>query len=358
MTTRESKSVNEDATPLKVVMKWVAIVAAVLSLIAGIRQFISLTAESGERDRRFTELLTMGEAQQSAADYPQAWKSFEAGLAQAEQGNFLAKITHRLGEQRQRVRTAQEDLAMRWLENISVPHDSSFASIVDPLLPILHRGVIGASSARVGDLYAHIGWGYFLKLRDGQGALDPAPWYAKALQADPTNPYAHAFSGHWQIWNNGSLDAAMQEFDAAFVSKREHAYVRSLQCSALLNRRTDESQLRLVKIANDMRKNNEAINERMLSEIRSIYASASRDPALSQRLIASLAPADQLEIIKLAKGESEDISLMVMMGEIQEADGQRTNAVESWRAVRAALPAKSDSALAKRADAAIKRLTK
>jgi hypothetical protein len=351
-------STDAETTPLKSVMKWVAIVAAVLSLIAGIRQFISLTAESEERERRYTELLTMGEAQQSAADYPQAWVSFEGALAQAEQGNFLAKLTRRLGEQRQHVRTAQENLAMQWLENISVPQGKTFASVVDPLLPVLHRGVIGASNARVGDLYAHIGWGYFLKRRDGQEALDPAPWYAKALQADPANPYAHAYSAHWQIWQNGSLDAAMREFDAALASNRERAFVRGLQCSALMNRRSDETQLLLVKVVNDMRKANEVMDARALREVRSVYIAASRDAALAQRLAAALPPLDQLELIKLAGGGSEDISLTAMTAQLQESNGDSASAIESWRAVRASLPAKSGAELAKRADAAIKRLAK
>jgi hypothetical protein len=350
---------DAEATPLKSVMKWVGIVAAVLSLIAGIRQFVSLTAESEERERRLTELLTMGEAQQSAADYPQAWTSFEAALVQAEQGNFLAKLTRQLGEQRQHVRTAQENLAMQWLENISVPQGKTFASVVDPLLPVLHRGVIGATNARVGDLYAHIGWGYFLKRRDGQGALDPAPWYAKALQADAGNPYAHAYSGHWQAWNNQSLDGAMQAFDAALASNRERAYVRNMQISALMNRRTDETQITLVKVANDMRKNDEPMDERTRRELRSVYVSASRDEPFAQRLIASLPNADQLATIKLVQPDAPaDISLTVITALLQEADEQRASAIESWRAVRAALPAKSDTPLAKRADAAIKRLSR
>ena len=215
------KSADGEATPLKSIMKWVGIVVAVLSLIAGVRQFISLTAESTERDRRFTELLKIGAAQQTAKDYAQAWSSLEAALTQAEQGNFLAKLTGRLGEQRQQVRTAQEDLAMRWLENVSVPEGKTFANVVDPLLPVLHRGAVAATGARVSDLYAHIGWGYFLKRRDGQSALDPEPWYSMALQADADNPYAHAYAAHWQVWNNKSLDGAMREFDAALAGNRE-----------------------------------------------------------------------------------------------------------------------------------------
>ena len=176
-------NVDDTSSPLKSIMKWVGIVAAVLSLIAGVRQFLTLSAESAERERRIGELLATGAAQQQARDYPQAWTTLETALAQAEQGNLLAKLTRRLGERRQQVRAAQENLAMQWLQNISVPQGQTFASVVDKVLPVLHRGALEASGTRVGDLYAHVGWGYFLKRRDGQSALDPAPWYAKALES-------------------------------------------------------------------------------------------------------------------------------------------------------------------------------
>ena len=63
---KPERAADSEATPLKAIMKWVGIGIAVLSLIAGARQFISLTAESTERDRRFSELLKIGAAQQMA----------------------------------------------------------------------------------------------------------------------------------------------------------------------------------------------------------------------------------------------------------------------------------------------------
>lgn len=362
MTDHPNNHVDAQSSPLKSLMKWVGIVAAVLSLIAGARQFLTLTAESAERERRIGELLATGAAQQSAKDYPQAWTSFETALMQAEQGNLLAKLTRRLGERRQQVRLAQENLAMQWLENIAVPQGQTFASIVDKVLPVLHRGAIEASGARVGDMYAHVGWGYFLKRRDGQSGLDPAPWYVKALEADPANPYAHGFSGHWKMWSNESFDAAMGEFAAAIASNRERPFVRGVQVSALLNRSSVDARLGLVKVANDMRKNGEPTDGRMLREIRVIYYAALNDKAFTERLIAALPIAEQLAIVDMVKAGSSpaaesDDSLNVTKALLEEAGGQPTSAVKTWRGVRAN-QSESDSPLAKRADAAIKRLSR
>ena len=328
----------------------------------GARQFLTLTAESAERERRIGELLATGAAQQSARDYPQAWTTLETALMQAEQGNLLAKLTRRLGARRQQVRAAQENLAMRWLQNISVPQGQTFASVVDKVLPVLHRGALEASGARVGDMYAHVGWGYFLKRRDGQAALDPAPWYVKALEADPANPYAHAFWGHWKMWSNEPVDAAMGEFAKAVAGNRERPYVRGVQVSALLNRGSTDARLELVKVANEMRKNNEPIDSRLLREIRGIYQAALRDEPLTERLIAGLPAAEQLVIVDVVKAGSSpaagsDDSLDVTKALLEEAGGQPASALKTWRAVRAN-QSEANSPLARRADAAIKRLSR
>lgn len=353
---------DTESSPLKSFMKWVGIVAAVLSLVAGARQFLTLTAESAERERRIGELLATGAAQQAARDYPQAWTTLEAALAQAEQGNLLAKLTRRLGERRQQVRLAQENLAMQWLRDIAVPQGQTFASVVDRALPVLHRGVGAASAARAGDIYAHIGWGYFLKRRDGPPALDPAPWYGKALDADPANPYARAFRGHWTMWSNGSVDAAMAEFAAAVASNRERPFVRGMQVSALLNRSSPDARVELVKVAADLRRNAEPVDGRVLREIRIIYHAALNDPPLAARLIAAVPGAEQLALVELVKAGSSpaagsDDSLNVMKALLEEAGGQPAGAVQTWRAVRAN-QAEPGGPLARRADAAIKRLAR
>jgi hypothetical protein len=355
---------TEDATssPLKSVMKWVGIIAAVLSLIAGVRQFLTLTAESAERERRIGELLATGAAQQQAKDYPQAWTTLETALTQAEQGNLLAKLTRRLGARRQQVRLAQENLAMQWLENIVVPQGQTFATTVEKVLPVLHRGALEASGARLGDIHAHVGWGYFLKRRDGQAALDPAPWYVKALEVDPANPYAHAFSGHWKMWSNEPLDVAIGEFAKAMASNRERPYVRGVQVSALLNRVGADARLELVKVANEMRKNNEPVDGRLLREMRGIYQAALNDKPFTDRLIAAVPVAEHLATVEMVKADpssaaGSDESLDVARALLEEAGGDPESAVKTWRAVRANQP-EAASPLGRRADAAIKRLAR
>lgn len=221
------------------VLKWVGAITAVLSLLFGVQKLIQTVAENNDRQRTVEELSEVGRAQQRAGDYAAAWDSFEAALESAESGGTLAKMIGRLDAQTRALRSAREDLAMEWLRNIRVSGGQTFSDIVARLLPALNQGATSAQGARKADLLAHTGWAYFLRNRDGSGDANPQRQYESALQVDPSNPYAHAFLGHWTLWRRGSVDTAQQHFAAALASGREKPFVRTLQLAAFRNRGTD-----------------------------------------------------------------------------------------------------------------------
>jgi hypothetical protein len=100
----------------------------------------------------------------------------------------------------------------------------------------------------------------------------------------------------------------------------------------------------------------------LLREIRGIYQAALRDEPLTERLIAVLPAAEQLVIVDMVKAGSSpatgsDDSLDVTKALLEEAGGQPASAVKTWRGVRAN-QAEANSPLARRADAAIKRLSR
>jgi hypothetical protein len=164
------------------------------------------------------------------------------------------------------------------------------------------------------------------------------------------------------MWTNESVDAAMVEFAAAIASDRERPFVRGMQVSALLNRRSPDARVELVKVAADMRRNAERIDGRVLREIRAIYHAALNDPPFTERLIAVVPGAEQLAIVEMVRADSSpaagsDDSLNVMKAPLEEAGGRPADAAQTWRAVRAN-QAEASSPLARRADAAIKGLAK
>src|SRR5258705_11623190 len=215
MTEHSSRGHARSARPLARILKWAGAITAILSLFFGIYQLATMVSEARARGRQIDEAIAIGKAQQSAGDYAAAWESFSVALASAQSGGIIANLAGKLDERQVRVRAAQEDGAMQWLRNIHAGSDQKFSDTVDKVLPALVRGVPRAQAARKADLLAHIGWGYFLKSRDGMSEAAPEKSYAEAVQQDAANPYAHAYWAHWILWNRGSIEEALKHFSTA-----------------------------------------------------------------------------------------------------------------------------------------------
>jgi hypothetical protein len=343
-------------------LKWVGGVTAVLSLILGLYQVTQLVSSIRERQRHIAELLAVGKEQQGAGDYPAAWASFEQALKSADEGGQIAKLIGRLDAERHQIREAQEDLAMVWLENIRVAEGQKFSDTVDKLVLVLDRGITSTSGVRKADLLAHVGWAYFLKTRDGPGNISPEQYYRQALEIDSTNPYAHAHWGHWILWNGGNLEDARTHFSAAVASGRALPYVRTIQLSALRNSRSEKTEGEFLRVVNDIRKNNEKIDARTLSDVYSIYYFALSAGEDFQRLTAAVPATEQIAMIRaLFFGADFDPSKIptrqACLATLQEAAGFPDEARKTWLALRSNLPANASRTLVARADAAIKRLS-
>ena len=340
-------------------LKWVGGITAILSLIFGLSQLAHLVSDARERQRLVAELVAVGKAQQDARNYPAAWTSFEQALKRAEEGATIAKLIGQLGEERRHLREAQEDLAMAWLENIRISKDQKFSDIVDSVLPTLVRGAAAAGGTRKADLLAHVGWAYFLKARDGNGDLNPERQYRAALQIDPSNPYAHAYLGHWTMWKRDKLEGATQHFSAALASRRVPDYVRGIQLAALKNLGS-EADGEFLRVVNDMRKNNEKIDAATRRDVYAIYYFDVWGHKDIQRLTAAVPATEQIALVRAlfdAADYSSHIPPEAYLAILQEAAGQRDEALKTWLAVRSRLPADASDTVVTRADAAIRRLS-
>jgi tetratricopeptide (TPR) repeat protein len=342
------------------VLKWVGAITAILSLIFAVYQLTGMISADRERQRNLEELHNVARAQQDAGNYPAALETFEQAVKEAEEGGLVAKMFGRLSEDRRRVREAQEDLAMVWLKNISARNGQTFSETVDKLLPILDRGVANAAGQRKADLLAHVGWAYFLKTRDGQRDLHPEQQYAEALKLDPSNPYAHAYLGHWSSWRRGGLEDVRKHFSAALASGRSTEHVRAIELAAFENfgSRGDSDY---VHVVNDMRKRNEKIDSGARSKLLSIYFMAFNNDRFDD-LNTATPPAEQVATLQALFTDSglDDSKRRLVdayIATLQEASGARDDALKTWTALRADLPTDGSSRVASRANEAIKRLS-
>lgn len=343
-------------------LKWVGAVTSVLSLIFALYQLTNLMAGVRERQRRVAELLNVETSQRAAGDFARAWATLQDAAKLADEGGKLATIMGRLDDVRQGVRLRQEDAAMAWLRDSRPGPGRAFSDIVNPVLPVLERGLLAATGERKADLLAHLGWAEFLRFRDDGVIRNPDMRYREAVQLDAKNPYAHANLGHWILWRNGTLDAARHEFSTALESGRAHAYVRRMQIFALLNRTRDDADAEILRVVNDMRKNKEPVDDRARARMFSICASVvGGDEAAAQTLRTALAPAEQLETFHAlfyeqdfepAKRPTREVCLAML----QEAAGRPEDALRTLQAVRAELTANPARRLARTVDVSLARL--
>lgn len=343
-------------------LKWIAAITAVITLVLGLNQVVRVFAEIGERQRQLAELQAVAERQREVGDFPAAWASLERALVAADQGSFLAKLSGRLDAPRLELRKAQEDLAMAWLRDVRVPEGKTFADVVDPLLAVITRGSIDAQGVREADLLAHLGWAYFLKSRDGSADVDPAQSYRQALASDPQNPFAHAFWGHWIVWQRGSTDEAERHFAAALASGRERDVVRRLQLAALRNHTAPAVELALLRAVDEMRRNGEAVDAGTRNYVFGIYFAAFNSDVYLRRVLEALPPEQHIETIRaLYFGEGFDEGRIpqrdALIALLQEEAGDRDGALATWRTVQKRLGPGGDGRVAGLAKESVNRLT-
>jgi hypothetical protein len=342
-------------------MKWVGTAAALLSFGTALYGVVHAEADLRERTRVVSEQYSAGRAQQAARDFASAWDSFARASAAAEPDGLFAKLLGGLSAQRRQVRTAQEDLAMQWVRDGRVAEDQEFSVLADKLVGVLAAGAATSDGARKADLLGHLGWAYFLKRRGGDLDVQPETPYHDAIAVDATNPYANVFWAHWILWNHGSLDAARARFAAALASHRATADVRHFQLAALANAGSEQAEAAWWQVVDEMRRNDEILDDAVRGDIYSKYYFALNDDAQLRRLQAAVPPADHIELQRLLLEQSTlDASrrwtLTAALAVMLETAGRPDEALSTWRALQAETRATAGSTLGARADAEIKRL--
>jgi hypothetical protein len=188
----------------------------------------------------------------------------------------------------------REDCAMRWIREMRAFSSDSgrkltFDEQVTIVAPVLLQGLATAKGARAADLRAHLGWGERLRRREGSGYVDPVPLWQRALAEDPGNVYAHA------MWAFVLLPARLAEarphFDKAVASGRERAWVRQMQFGASLAT-TDESAAYAVTVADEMRRNGEAVTALQRERLWTYGFGQLDNPEMRAAVLAAVAPAE------------------------------------------------------------------
>jgi hypothetical protein len=271
--------------PRKWLVGGVAVVAiAALGGVLAIRHTEQAAADSARRAAQQRDLAQAVSARELCFT-----GGFAVALAQ------LDELAARVPPQ-DAVLDAREDCAMRWLRDMrAVAGKQGFSEQVALAQPLLLQGMARAGSdERKADLRAHIGWGEFLRSRDGIGGVDPVPHWKRALAEDPGNVYAHAMWARQLLDKPGRFDEARSHFASAVSSGRSRQFVRALQFNTLVPGPNENPPYALT-VADEMRRAKEAIRPEQRDRLWSnAFGSRMLDADARAAVLASLPPADLL----------------------------------------------------------------
>ena len=330
------------------------LVFVALLVLGGIWQGLSWHSERRVQTQQVTALLKQSQMQADAGNYASAWSLLE------EAGAIHSVSTE--------VIDAQERLAMEWLENARGSQlTGSLKDIADKVTPVLSRGAVAGKGERSADLVAHMGWGDFLRLRQGVAGLDPAQHYRRAIEIDSDNVFAHTMLGFEIIRKRGSAADANRHFAIALNSKRKREYVRHMQISALLWAHDPELESEAIRVANEMRNGGETMppdtpesSDRW--RLWNIYYSRLISGRDKPQFLSTLSPADHLATFRWLYPEDQLPKdkyplYLYIVAQLQELNGERANALASYRRLRSEFGS-SPGRVIDDANAAIERLSK
>lgn len=329
------------------------LVLVALLVVGSMWQGLSWYFDRREQTRQATALLKQGQLQADSGNYASAWHLLE-------QADAIRPMSSEVID-------AQERLAMEWLDNARGSQlTGNLKDIADKVSPVLSRGAVAAKGERAADLLAHMGWGDFLRSREGVGGLDPVQNYRRAIEIDPANVFAHTMWGFEILRKGGSIADANRHFGIALESKRKREYVRHMQISALLWITDPKRESEAIRVANEMRLGGETMPTGIPDRsdtwrLWNIYYSRLIFGHDKPQFLSTLSPADHLATFRWLYPEDQlpkekDQVYLYMLAQLQELNGDRTNALASYRRLRSQLGNERGSLL-DGSNAAIKRLS-
>lgn len=237
------------------VMRWVggatAIIGLFASLAGGVAWFVNRHKQKADRQAK----IALAQVQAKQGEYQASVQTY-ADILKADP-NDRSVLSQQLGA------------TMFWVEDFHVLAGEGqnaadlAAPELDQIFSILDAGLTRTKGPQAADVQAHLGWAHWLNQHIAEREFGPAAEQnlRAALATDPSNVYANAMLGNWMLQNGGDLTEAIRYLDIAVSGGKERTYVRSLQLGGLIYLDKPGARAELIKVANDMRKSGEALNE-------------------------------------------------------------------------------------------------
>jgi tetratricopeptide (TPR) repeat protein len=353
-----AEKTEDTASPMKRIMTWAGYATALIglggSLLGGVRWYQDRREHKAENAAK----MAAAEALDRDGQYKAAIESYGAILKDSPLDAAALK--------------GQLKTAMDWSENFhTILAEGQRASDVagpdlDEMMAVLNGGLARSSGTEAADVQSHLGWAHWLnqhiaEREFGSEAMDN---FQAALKVDPRNVYAHAMLGNYKLQNNGSFTEAVGHLNTAVATGKARPFVRRLQIGGLNGMETPGARAEVFKAANDMRKNNEPLEDGMRSRIRTFCCEpADAEPAELKESFTAL-PQDEAwqTYLWLDQGtdpryaDAQRFARAYVEAYLLEANGKKAEALKKYQALQVTLKG-TLSSLQGPVNSAVKRLS-
>lgn len=347
---------SETGISLKVVMTWVGAATAILGLIASLSGWFHTFSSHRTQRAEVSAQMAVAQEQAKQGEYPAAVRSYRDIL---KSDPLYAPALE-----------GQLNAAMLWVENFDVlvreGKDAADAAgpLLDEIMPVLDAGMARSKGTRAADVQAHLGWAHWLNWHIAEREYSPLAEknLRGAIDLDKTNVYGNAMLGNWMLQNNRDFHEAIGHLNTAVATGKARPLVREMQIGGLLNDEKPGARAELVKAVNDMRKNDEAIDDEERYRIRSFCysTSASNHASLVESLSAVPEEDSWKTFLWLDENHEDRMDLLArdfIYANLLEASGNRSQALEKFRALQQN-PKVMQFSFKDQVDDAVKRLSK
>ena len=336
------------------VMSWVGGITALIglfgSLAGGVAWLVSHHRQQSERQAK----LALAQAQEKQGEYQASVQTY-GDLLKADPADRAAL-------------DQQLNTTMLWVEDfhVLVGTDENATAVAGPaldqIMAILDAGLTRSKGTRAADVQAHIGWAHWLNQHIAEREFGPVAEqnFRAALAADPSNVYANAMLGNWLLETDGDFDEAMRDFDTAVATGRERPMVRTFELGGLRYLDRKGARAAQVRVANDMRKGGEPLDEDAKSRIVSYCfepGGLERDEVMES--LTAVSPDDDWKTyLWLDDGPGSgqhQVAHEFIQANLMELSGDRGGALQKFRALQLELKDRPGS-LQEQVDAAVARL--
>lgn len=249
----QTRQVPQKEPGSKRLLAKIGIVTTVIGLITGLSGLMGPLKGWWKQGHQSRALLVTAQRQQELGEYSAAMDTLDE-ILRATPGDKQA--LH-----------ARLDIAMAWIEEMRIPRHGvdeiapQAREIFDRLSPVLEGGISTAKGYRAADVVAHLGWLNFLKAKIiGQGGIMESH-FREALRMDPNNVYANAMMGEWDLQPPANLEEAKTHFATALKSGKAKSFVRACQLEGMIYNEEPGVRAELIRVANQMRKDNDPISD-------------------------------------------------------------------------------------------------